>query len=94
MVLPEPLGPTTRMLLFSPVSAQAVLTRCPSPRVQISPIRSAPSEFLRLLELPHPVVDDPQDDLLRRLADLKFGGIHPCATFPLSDLEIIVPADK
>ena len=30
----------------------------------------------------------------RRLADLKFGGIHPCATFPLSDLEIIVPADK
>lgn len=30
----------------------------------------------------------------RRLADLKFGGIHPCATFPLTDLEIIVPADK
>lgn len=30
----------------------------------------------------------------RRLADLKFGGIHPCATFPLSDLEIIVPVDK
>lgn len=30
----------------------------------------------------------------RRLADLKFGGIHPCVTFPLSDLEIIVPADK
>ena len=30
----------------------------------------------------------------RRLADLKFGGIHPCATFPLSDLDIIVPADK
>lgn len=30
----------------------------------------------------------------RRLADLKFGGIHPCATFPLTDLEILVPADK
>lgn len=30
----------------------------------------------------------------RRLADLKFGGIHPCATFPLTDLELIVPADK
>ena len=30
----------------------------------------------------------------RRAADLKFGGIHPCVTFPLSDLEIIVPASK
>ena len=30
----------------------------------------------------------------RRRADLKFGGIHPCVTFPLSDLEIIVPASK
>lgn len=30
----------------------------------------------------------------RRMADLKFGGIHPCVTFPLSDLEIIVPAAK
>lgn len=30
----------------------------------------------------------------RRLADLKFGYIHPCVSFPLSDLEIEVPADK
>lgn len=30
----------------------------------------------------------------RRLADLKFGGIHPCVTFPLSDLEIVVPYAK
>lgn len=30
----------------------------------------------------------------RRLADIKFGGIHPCVTFPLSDLEIIVPYAK
>lgn len=30
----------------------------------------------------------------RRLADFKFGYIHPCVTFPLSDLEIEVPADK
>ncbi|WP_417027108.1 FAD-binding oxidoreductase [Baileyella intestinalis] len=30
----------------------------------------------------------------RRLADFKFGGIHPCVTFPLSDLEIIVPYAK
>ncbi len=30
----------------------------------------------------------------RRLADHKFGGIHPCATFPLGDIEIIVPYDK
>lgn len=27
----------------------------------------------------------------RRLADVKFGYIHPCATYPLSDLEIDVP---
>lgn len=30
----------------------------------------------------------------RRLADLKYGYIHPCVTFPLSDIEIEVPADK
>ena len=27
----------------------------------------------------------------RRLADIKFGYIHPCSTFPLSDLEIDAP---
>ena len=30
----------------------------------------------------------------RRMADLKYGYIHPCATFALSDLEIEVPAAK
>lgn len=30
----------------------------------------------------------------RRLADFKFGCIHPCCTFPLSDLVINVPAAK
>ena len=30
----------------------------------------------------------------RRLADIKYGYIHPCVTFPLSDIEIEVPADK
>ena len=30
----------------------------------------------------------------RRQADLKFGCIHPCCTFPLSDLVIDVPAAK
>ncbi len=30
----------------------------------------------------------------RRLADYKFGGFHPCCSFPLTDLEIIVPAAK
>ena len=30
----------------------------------------------------------------RRLADYKFGCIHPCCSFPLTDLEIIVPAAK
>ena len=28
----------------------------------------------------------------RRLADLKFNYIHPCCTFPLSDIEIVVPS--
>lgn len=27
----------------------------------------------------------------RRLADLKFGYIHPCCSYPDSDMEIIVP---
>ncbi len=30
----------------------------------------------------------------RRLADYKFGGFHPCCSFPLTDLEIIVPVAK
>lgn len=30
----------------------------------------------------------------RRMADLKYGYIHPCATFGLSDLEIEVPVAK
>lgn len=30
----------------------------------------------------------------RRLADHKFGYVHPCCTFPLSDIEIDVPAVK
>lgn len=30
----------------------------------------------------------------RRLADYKFGCIHPCCSFPLTDLEIEVPAVK
>ena len=30
----------------------------------------------------------------RRVADEKFNAVHPCVTFPLSDIEIIVPADK
>lgn len=32
-----------------------------------------------------------EDNDHRRLADLKFGYIHPCATFPRSDMEIDVP---
>lgn len=30
----------------------------------------------------------------RRLADFKFGCIHPCCSFPLTDLEIVVPVAK
>lgn len=33
----------------------------------------------------------PEDADGRRMADLKFGWIHPCCSFPLSDLEIDIP---
>lgn len=36
----------------------------------------------------------PKDVDGRRLADFKFGYIHPCVAFPLSNLEIEVPADR
>lgn len=36
----------------------------------------------------------PQHLEYRRLADYKFGGFHPCCSFPLTDLEIIVPVAK
>ncbi len=36
----------------------------------------------------------PKDLDYRRLADYKFGCIHPCCTFPLSDIEINVPVSK
>jgi hypothetical protein len=29
----------------------------------------------------------------RRGADKHFGYIHPCASYPLTDLEIVVPRD-
>ncbi|MBQ9878942.1 MAG: iron-sulfur cluster-binding domain-containing protein [Clostridia bacterium] len=36
----------------------------------------------------------PENLDFRRLADEPFGGVHPCVTFPLSDIEIDVPAAK
>ncbi len=36
----------------------------------------------------------PEDNDGRRAADKKFGFIHPCASFPISDLEIEVPTAK
>lgn len=36
----------------------------------------------------------PQHLEYRRLADYKFGCIHPCCSFPLTDLEINVPVAK
>lgn len=36
----------------------------------------------------------PKDVDGRRSADFKFNHIHPCVAFPLSDVEVIVPADK
>ena len=33
----------------------------------------------------------PENEDGRRLADRKFGYIHPCSSFPVSDLEIIIP---
>ncbi|GAB1432033.1 phenylacetate-CoA oxygenase/reductase subunit PaaK [Spirochaetota bacterium] len=36
----------------------------------------------------------PEDEDGRRMADKQFGYIHPCSSFPLTDLEIIVPRAK
>lgn len=36
----------------------------------------------------------PEDEDGRRQADIKYGYIHPCAAFPVSDLEVIVPRRK
>ena len=36
----------------------------------------------------------PKDLEYRRLADYKFGCIHPCCSFPLTDLELNVPVAK
>ena len=35
----------------------------------------------------------PQDNELRRWADKEYGYIHPCCSFPVSDLEIEVPGE-
>lgn len=36
----------------------------------------------------------PEDETGRRHADKQFGYIHPCGSFPLSDVEIIIPRKK
>ena len=36
----------------------------------------------------------PEDEDGRRLADKQFGYIHPCSSFPVSDLEIIIPRER
>ena len=36
----------------------------------------------------------PEELDFRRLADYKFGGFHPCCSFPLGDLEILVPVAR
>lgn len=36
----------------------------------------------------------PENETGRRLADKQFGYIHPCSSFPISDLEIIIPRKK
>ena len=35
----------------------------------------------------------PQENELRRWADIEYGYIHPCSSFPVSDLEIEVPGE-
>jgi len=30
----------------------------------------------------------------RRAADRQFGYIHPCASYPITDLEVTVPRDR
>ena len=55
-----------------------------------SQCRSGECGLCRTLLKAGEVYVDPQGDG-RRSADIKFGYIHPCASYPLSDLEVVLP---
>jgi len=57
-----------------------------------SQCRSGECGFCRALLVSGDVYVYPQNDG-RRAADKQFGYIHPCSSYPVSDLEIVVPRD-
>jgi ferredoxin-NADP reductase len=57
-----------------------------------SECRSGECGFCRSLLVSGDVYVIPDNDG-RRTADKQFGYIHPCASYPLTDLEIVVPRD-
>ena len=57
-----------------------------------SQCRSGECGFCRALLVSGDVYVNPDSDG-RRAADKQFGYIHPCSSYPITDLEIIVPRD-
>lgn len=57
-----------------------------------SQCRSGECGFCRSLLVSGDVYVNPDSDG-RRAADRRFGYIHPCASYPVTDLEIVVPRD-
>jgi len=57
-----------------------------------SQCRSGECGFCRSLLVSGDVYVSPESDG-RRAADKQFGYIHPCASYPITDLEVIVPRD-
>jgi ferredoxin-NADP reductase len=57
-----------------------------------SQCRSGECGFCRSLLVSGEVYVNPDSDG-RRAADKRFGYIHPCASYPVTDLEVVVPRD-
>jgi ferredoxin len=57
-----------------------------------SQCRSGECGFCRSLLVSGDVYINPEGDG-RRGADKQFGYIHPCSSYPIADLEIVVPRD-
>jgi ferredoxin-NADP reductase/ferredoxin len=57
-----------------------------------SQCRSGECGFCRSLLISGDVYINPEDDG-RRAADKSFGYIHPCSSYPISDLEVTVPRE-
>jgi len=58
-----------------------------------SQCRSGECGFCRSLLVSGDVYVNPDSDG-RRAADRQFGYIHPCASYPITDLEVTVPRDR